>query len=147
MTLRLVPAMSPEKAPAPANGADRRTLVERVRESIAALEGDGCGRGCAHHRLPRVWARGVGPHVLLGFQGEEAFARLTRLGSSGGGGLYALAFRAAQAVQAGQAGQAGQAWEPPLFVDALPDIVGHALVAMLAEGEAGTTAAMLESLL
>lgn len=79
-----------------------RPLVDRVRDAIASL-------GC-----DRVWARSAGPHVLLGLRGDDAFARLTPLG----GGQFGLAFRAPST------------WEPLLLVDALADVVEHALVAV-----------------
>jgi hypothetical protein len=63
-----------------------------------------------------VWARKSGHHVLLGIQGEDAFARLTPLG----GTQYGLAFRAPEP-------QSG--WQPLLLVDELKQVVEHALVA------------------
>jgi hypothetical protein len=81
----------------------RVSLVERVREKIADL-------GCE-----RVWARGAGSQVLLGLRGEDVYARLTPVRDA----LYGLAFRSAD-----------DRWEPLLLIDALEDVVEHALVAV-----------------
>jgi hypothetical protein len=102
-----------------------RRMLERVREAISTL-------GCSG-----VWARGSGPHVLLGFSGDEAFARVTPLGGS----AYGLAFRtpalgsrgAQRAAHGGYAGK-GSNWEPLLLIDELAELVGHALVAVDAVG-------------
>jgi hypothetical protein len=100
------------------SASDTRTLVERVRDAVASL-------GC-----DRVWARYVGPHVLLGLRGDDAFARVTPLG----GGSYGLAFRSlddgpARAARP-LATRPPQRWEPMLLVDELADVVEHALVAV-----------------
>jgi hypothetical protein len=100
-----------------------RRMVERVREAISTL-------GCS-----RVWARGSGPHVLVGFSGDEAFARLTPLGGS----AYGLAFRTPSLGSRGAqqaAGYAGKGsnWEPLLLIDELAELVEHALVAVDAVG-------------
>jgi hypothetical protein len=99
----------------------RRSLVERVREKIASL-------GC-----DRVWARGAGSQVLLGLRGQDAYARLTPVRDS----LFGLAFRAQSdaAVAAPTPSDAAQseaasAWHPLLLVDALEDVVEHALIAV-----------------
>jgi len=76
------------------------SLSERVRKAGAAL-------GCD------VWARSSGRHVLLGLTGDDAFARVTPLGA----GSFGLAFR-----------EGAETWEPMLLVDALGDVVEHALV-------------------
>jgi hypothetical protein len=91
------------------------TLVDRIHDVIAELAPAVSGG-------PEVWARGAGPHVLLGLHGDEAFARLTPLG----GGLFGLSFRAIVAPTHGDTG----AWEPLLLIDELPDAVEHALVAI-----------------
>jgi len=90
------------------------TLVDRIHDAIADLAPAVAGG-------PDVWARGAGPHVLLGIQGQEAFARLTPLG----GGLFGLSFRARDegAAQA-------SAWDPLLLIDELAAAVEHALVAV-----------------
>jgi hypothetical protein len=85
-----------------------RTLVERVRSVISLL---GCGR---------VWAHAAGPHVLLGLRGDDAFARVTPVG----GLAYGLAFSAPPTESR------GGRWQPMLLVDALADVVEHALVAV-----------------
>jgi hypothetical protein len=90
-----------------------RPLVDRVRDAIASL-------GC-----DRVWARGAGPHVLLGLRGDEAFARLTPLG----GGQFGLAFRG-DGVGSPFHPSTVRPWEPMLLVDALAEVVEHALVAV-----------------
>jgi hypothetical protein len=90
------------------------TLVDRIHDAIADLAPAVAGG-------PDVWARGAGPHVLLGIQGEEAFARLTPLG----GGLFGLSFRAMD-EGAGPA----SAWDPLLLIDELAAAVEHALVAV-----------------
>jgi hypothetical protein len=93
--------------------SDTRTLVERVRDAVASLGSD------------RVWARYVGPHVLLGLRGDDAFARVTPLG----GGSYGLAFRSVRDAVTGAAVSAPR-WEPMFLVDELADVVEHALVAV-----------------
>lgn len=95
----------------PAPGA---TLLDRVLDALDNLAPAVAG---GHD----VWARGAGPHVLLGLSGEEAFARLTPLG----GGLFGLAFRALEARAAHK-----NAWEPLLLIDELAAVVEHALVAV-----------------
>lgn len=90
------------------------TLVDRVLEAVQELAPAFAGG-------PNVWARGAGPHVLVGLDGEEAFARLTPLG----GGLFGLAFRAIEARASHV-----NAWEPLLLIDELPAAVEHALVAV-----------------
>jgi hypothetical protein len=68
-----------------------------------------------------VWAHASGPHVLLGRDGDDAFARLTPFGA----GAYALAFRS----HAGEHGvPALGSFDPVLLIDALADVVEHALV-------------------
>jgi len=94
-------------------GHHRRSALQRVRDALSALGGT------------RVWARGSGHHVLLGLQGDEAFARLTPLG----GTAYGLAFRAA-----GDDGGSALRWEPMFLVDELGELVEHALVAVDALG-------------
>ncbi len=96
------------------------SLIERVHDAIAQLAPAVAGG-------PDVWARGAGPHVLLGLLGDEAFARLTPLG----GGLFGLAFRALDAAATPTPGATGAgAWEPLLLIDDLPSVVEHALVAV-----------------
>jgi hypothetical protein len=86
-----------------------RPLVDRVRETMKCL-------GCSG-----VWAHASGPHVLLGRDGEDAFARVTPFGA----GAYALAFRS----PAGEHGPpALGSFDPVLLIDALSDVVEHALV-------------------
>jgi hypothetical protein len=97
-------------APASAN---QRPPLQCVRDAISAL-------GCS-----RVWARGVGHHVLVGLPGDDAFARLTPLGGS----AFGLAFRAAV-----RNGSASLRWEPMFLVDELGELVEHALVAVDALG-------------
>jgi hypothetical protein len=92
------------------------TLVDRIHDAIADLAPAVAGG-------PDVWARGAGPHVLLGIQGEEAFARLTPLG----GGLFGLAFRS---MDEGARASQGPTWEPLLLIDGLAEVVEHALVAV-----------------
>src|SRR5262249_14800019 len=100
-------------------GRTRRSLVERVREKIASL-------GC-----DRVWARGAGAQVLLGLRGQDAYARLTPVRDS----LFGLAFRAQTGAGVAAESDAAQseaaaAWHPLLLVDALEDVVEHALIAV-----------------
>jgi hypothetical protein len=94
------------------------TLVDRVRDVIAEL----VGWAAVSDPSSDVWARGAGPHVLLGLQAEEAFARITPLG----GTLYGLAFRCVSEAATRPAGE----WEPMLLVDELAAVVEHALVAV-----------------
>jgi hypothetical protein len=89
----------------PVAATDDRGLVDLVQETAAAL-------GCT-----RVWAREDGQHVLLGFRGDEAFARLTPLR----GAAVGLAFR--------KPGPSTR-WEPLFVVDELAGVVEHALVAV-----------------
>jgi hypothetical protein len=89
--------------------ANQRPPLQRVRDAISAL-------GCS-----RVWARGSGHHVLVGLLGDDAFARLTPLGSS----AYGLAFRAVADEES-----ASPRWEPMFLVDELGELVEHALVAI-----------------
>lgn len=84
-----------------------RTFAQRVADVIAS------------HACDRVWARASGPHVLLGLQGGDAFARVTPLG----GASFGLAFRALEAQSTHT-----NAWEPLFLVDALAAVVEHALV-------------------
>jgi hypothetical protein len=93
--------------------ASQRPPLQRVRDAISAL-------GCS-----RVWARGVGHHVLVGLPGDDPFARLTPLGGS----AFGLAFRAVVAD-----GAASHRWEPMFLVDELGELVEHALVAVDALG-------------
>lgn len=93
--------------------ANQRSPLQRVRDAISSL-------GC-----PRVWARGIGHHVLVGLPGNDAFARLTPLGGS----AFGLSFRA---VVAG--GSPSLRWEPMFLVDELGELVEHALVAVDALG-------------
>jgi hypothetical protein len=97
------------------------TLVDRIHDAIAQLAPAVAGG-------PDVWARGAGLHVLLGIQGEEAFARLTPLG----GGLFGLAFRAMDEGEGTGTRHANQAhtWDPLLLIDELAAVVEHALVAV-----------------
>jgi len=90
------------------------TLVDRIHDALADLAPAVAGG-------PEVWARGAGPHVLLGIQGDEAFARLTPLG----GGLFGLAFRAME-----EGASTANAWDPLLLIDELAAVVEHALVAV-----------------
>ena len=90
------------------------TLVDRIHDAIAGLAPAVAGGA-------DVWARGAGPHVLLGIQGNEAFARLTPLG----GGLFGLAFRAMD-----ESASPASAWDPLLLIDELAAVVEHALVAV-----------------
>jgi hypothetical protein len=90
------------------------TLLDRIHDVIAELSPAVAGG-------PDLWARGAGPHVLLGIQGDEAFARLTPLG----GGLFGLSFRSLE-----DGASATAAWEPLLLIDELAAAVEHALVAV-----------------
>jgi hypothetical protein len=85
-----------------------RSLVERVRDRACAL-------GCHG-----VWAKESGPHVLLGRDGGDAFARVTPIGP----GAFGLAFRSVDVAGAGEA----PSWDAVLLIDALGDVVEHALV-------------------
>jgi hypothetical protein len=106
-------------------------LAERVREMAASL-------GCKE-----LWARGAGRHVILGRGEDEAFARITPLGA----GAYGLTFRApceaaATPAASGRAEPAASSleasaalvpssasrWAPLLLIDALADVVEHALI-------------------
>ncbi|MBV9949767.1 MAG: hypothetical protein JOZ69_23195 [Myxococcales bacterium] len=78
-----------------------RTLLDRVADALTSF-------GCE-----RVRASGAGRHVLLGFEGQTPFARVTAMG----GGSYGLAF----------AGGVERKWEL-LLVDDLAGVVEHALV-------------------
>lgn len=84
-----------------------RSLVDRVRDRAAAL-------GCHG-----VWAQASGPHVLLGRNDSEAFARVTPIGP----GAFGLAFRNVEADAA-----EAPSWDAVLLIDALSDVVEHALV-------------------
>ena len=99
-----------DASPAPPLSAasEDRTLVELVRDAASGL-------GCT-----RVWASEDGPHVLLGFRGDAAFARLTPLR----GAAFGLAFRKPGGSTS------NPRWEPLFVVDAFPHVVEHALVAV-----------------
>jgi hypothetical protein len=84
-----------------------RALVDRVQDAAASL---GC-RG--------VWAKASGPHVLLGRDGEDAFARVTPIGP----GAFGLAFRSVEGE-----GNAALSWDAVLLIDTLADVVEHALI-------------------
>jgi hypothetical protein len=88
-----------------------RTLADRVRDLGSTL-------GC-----DTIWVRASGPHVLLGLGADEAFARVTPLGS----GDFGLSFRSADPAEA-SATRTMCPWEPLLLVDTLADVVEHALV-------------------
>jgi hypothetical protein len=89
-----------------------RSLPDRVREVARKL---GCNR---------VWARALGPHVLVGLGEEEAFARVTPLGDSS----FGLAFRDGEAApESGE--RVDGTWAPMLLIDGLSDVIEHALVA------------------
>ena len=88
--------------------------ADRVRRIARQL---GCGA---------VWVRGAGPHVVLGLQGENAFARLTPVGGSS----YGLAFRSPVAPE--RRAPTTPSWEPLLLIDDLTTVVEHALVGVSA---------------
>jgi len=98
--------------PTPSRDTTGVPLLDRIHEVIFELSPPFAGG-------PDVWARGAGPHVLLGLEGAEAFARLTPLG----GGLFGLSFRSID-------DSTGSAWEPLLLIDELAAAVEHALVAV-----------------
>jgi hypothetical protein len=83
------------------------TMLDRVREAVAGL-------GCTG-----VWALAAGPHIVLGRDGAEPFARVTPLGP----GAYGLAFRSPPSSEG-----ASGSFEPVLLIDGLADVVEHALV-------------------
>jgi hypothetical protein len=85
-----------------------RTLADRVRDIGRAL-------GC-----DAIWVRASGPHVLVGLGMDEAFARVTPLGS----GAFGLSFRSPDPV----AEPRMPPWEPMFLVDSLAEIVEHALI-------------------
>jgi hypothetical protein len=93
-----------------------RTLADRVRDV-------GSNLGC-----DTIWVRASGPHVLVGLGAEEAFARVTPLGS----GAFGLSFRTPDAVatpaRVGLPCALTCKWEPLLLVDTLAEVVEHALV-------------------
>lgn len=91
--------------------ANGRPLADRVREAARGL-------GCTI-----VWARAIGPHVLVGLGDSEAFARVTAMG----GNAFGLAFRSSH--EGIDDGQPESKWEPMLLIDDLSDVVEHALVA------------------
>ncbi len=113
---------------APVSGANARRsasfLAERVREAA-------CTFGCEG-----AWARAAGRHVILGVGEDEAFARVTPLGDH----AYALAFRSPSRVDSefesestptppsATASAPAWRWEPLLLIDALTDVVEHALI-------------------
>ncbi len=103
---------TPTPTPTPSRDATGVPLLDRIHDVIFELSPPFAGG-------PDVWARGAGPHVLLGLEGAEAFARLTPLG----GGLFGLSFRAMDE-------SAGNGWEPLLLIDELAAAVEHALVAV-----------------
>jgi hypothetical protein len=98
------------------------STVERVREKIASL-------GC-----DRVWVRGAGSQVLLGLRGHEPYARLTPVREC----FFGLAFRDDQSLcepcddeaERTDVPASGPGWYPLLLIDALEDLVEHALVAV-----------------
>jgi|SRR5580658_1999116 hypothetical protein len=96
---------------------ERRPLVDRVRDAAFSFDG-----------WYSVWARSSGIHVLLGLEGEDAFARLTPLG----GTQFGLAFRASPARDGSGESDAEaptSPWEPLLLIDELEQVVEHALIA------------------
>jgi hypothetical protein len=109
---------------ASSNASARRTttqttqpaLVERVRQRIA------------HFGSKQVWARCAGQHVLIGLDGQDAYARISPVR----GAFHGLAFRS-ESVGDGEEGHArGETetkWDGLLLIDTLGDVVEHALVA------------------
>lgn len=93
--------------------ANGRPLADRVREAARNL---GCNI---------VWARAIGPHVLVGLGDSEAFARVTAMG----GNAFGLAFRSPCDAEGIPDTQPESKWEPMLLIDDLSDVVEHALVA------------------
>ncbi|MCL2448383.1 MAG: hypothetical protein FWD17_05500 [Polyangiaceae bacterium] len=85
-----------------------KSFAERVRDRARAL-------GCHD-----VWVKESGPHAILGRDGGEAFARVTPLGP----GAFGLAFRRADFDGATDASP----WDAVLLIDALGDVVEHALI-------------------
>jgi hypothetical protein len=95
--------------------ASAAQLADRVRETARAL-------GCKG-----LWARAAGRHVILGIDEDEAFARVTPVG----GGAYGLAFRlpcGEPSLEPSGERASVSRWAPLLLIDALADVVEHALV-------------------
>jgi hypothetical protein len=93
--------------------ANGRPVPDRVRAAAREL---GCNI---------VWARAIGPHVLLGLGDSEAFARVTILG----GDALGLAFRSQDDGAQREDGNIESKWDPMLLIGDLFDVVEHALVA------------------
>lgn len=116
-------------------------LAERVRDFACTFGVGGAGSEAGRD----LWVRAAGRHIIVGRGENEAFARITPLGPE----AYGLAFREPEAADANDAsadaiganadGGAGTdtsaasrsrcaRWAPLLLIDALADVVEHALI-------------------
>jgi hypothetical protein len=111
-------------------------LAERVRDFACTFGDCGVRRDAGRD----LWVRAAGRHIIVGRGEDEAFARITPLGAD----AYGLAFRA-PAMASGESIEADATsrsmwakWGPLLLIDALADVVEHALI-----GEGATDQSML----
>jgi hypothetical protein len=98
-------------------------LAERVRDFACTFGGRGAGREADRD----LWVRAAGRHIIVGRGEDEAFARITPLGEE----AYGLAFRApasANGASADADATSPSRWAPLLLIDALADVVEHALI-------------------
>jgi hypothetical protein len=101
-------------------------LAERVRDFACTFGSCDTGRGGRDpHR--DLWVRAAGRHIIVGRGDDEAFARITPLGEE----AYGLAFRAPASANGASAeadATSPSRWAPLLLIDALADVVEHALI-------------------
>ncbi|HSY23411.1 MAG TPA: hypothetical protein VK841_14890 [Polyangiaceae bacterium] len=98
-------------------------LAERVRDFACTFGGCDAGREVRRD----LWARAAGRHIIVGRGDDEAFARITPLGEE----AYGLAFRAPASANGASADAdttSPSRWAPLLLIDALADVVEHALI-------------------
>jgi|HubBroStandDraft_2_1064218.scaffolds.fasta_scaffold138427_2 hypothetical protein len=109
--------------------ASTSLLAERVRDFACTFGWRDTGGD--------LWVRAAGRHIILGRGDDEAFARITPLGAD----AYGLAFRVPASLNGASAdgtslngasadggATSPSKWAPLLLIDALADVVEHALI-------------------